>query len=141
VKNMGKRMTVVGIVYVGIVIINLPGSPCLHSASSIAQEQERSLCRNISLSSSSLHLLLRLAACNSSHHHIPCGIFWSASVEQALFDKIERCGHYLGVEIEYQSSRFGSEITRPNSQSEACDKRANSKEITNESGPIGGHTG
>lgn len=59
---------------------------------------------------------------------------WSAAVEQALLDEMEGCCHYLGVEIEYQSSRFRSEITWPNSQSEARDKRANSKEITNETG-------
>jgi hypothetical protein len=59
---------------------------------------------------------------------------WSASVEQALLDEIERCDRYLEVEIEYKGADSARRFRGPNSQSEACDKRANGKEITNESG-------
>jgi hypothetical protein len=44
------------------------------------------------------------------------------------------CCRYVEAEIEYKRSRFCSEIAWLNSQSEACDNRANSKEITNETG-------
>jgi hypothetical protein len=57
---------------------------------------------------------------------------WRLTVEQALLYRIELCCGYLEAEIEYESSRFSSEIKHPRSQLEVYNKRTNGKEITNE---------
>jgi hypothetical protein len=52
-----------------------------------------------------------------------CVILFTACVQQALIDRIERCCSYVEAEIEYKGIGFWAEIAWPSSQLEERDKR------------------